>query len=95
MITDGGGTAIGRQADETEKYALLTGLTGHSSGLGADIRTMAPKREPLRRHLNRVSSELDRMIEVRVRRPLNSEEQRRYVELLAMERLLSVMTVEL
>lgn len=56
---------------------------------------MAPRREPLRRQLNRVSSELDRMIEVRVQRPLNSEEQRRYFDLLAMERLLSVITLEL
>ena len=56
---------------------------------------MAPKREPLRRQLKRVSTELDRMVEVRVRRPLNAEERRRYHELLAMERLLSVITVEL
>jgi hypothetical protein len=35
------------------------------------------------------------MIEVRVKRPLNPEEQRRYVDLLAMERLLSVITIEL
>lgn len=35
------------------------------------------------------------MVELRVRRPLNEEERRRYQTLLAMERLLSVITVEL
>ncbi|HUE60686.1 MAG TPA: hypothetical protein VMO88_13990 [Acidimicrobiales bacterium] len=56
---------------------------------------MPPKREPLRRQLKRVTHELDRMIEVRVQRPFNVEERRRYLELLAMERLLSVITLEL
>jgi hypothetical protein len=56
---------------------------------------MPPKREPLRRQLKRVTTELDRLIEVRVQRPFNAEERRRYLELLAMERLLSVITLEL
>lgn len=65
------------------------------AGARADTRKMPPKREPLRRQLKRVTTELDRLIEVRVQRPFNAEERRRYLELLAMERLLSVITLEL